>query len=237
MKKHLLAAALTFFLCSAASAAEVPDNTPWKRVQSFDIRAYLVVRKQFECNENEGLTNDAFKLTCTDALKQAGYGKLTAGARIPIAFLSDKQKGDFDIVIGAANGSILHFDGDMPISGKYPYKTVRELKDFLRGWMTIESDDPYLQLDAPALRDLLLKKIVAQIQEHDYQGSLPNFSRLESVLEYLGEVPESFAFYYIQAFYGVGDKPTTRRRIELYLNKFGKSGKYYKKVMEIQSAL
>lgn len=94
--------------------------------------------------------------------------------------------------------------------------------------------DPYSNMDQEIAVDIVMKKIVEALKESNYAAALPNF---EYLLKMNREFPESFYYYHIETLAGIGDKQKVREKSTSYLKKYGKNGKYYKKVIEIMARL
>lgn len=82
--------------------------------------------------------------------------------------------------------------------------------------------------------DILMGKITSLLQANKEADALPYFAELETMGT---QLPESFYFYYIEALQKSGSKEKTLSRAEDYLNRYGKAGKYYGKVIPIVSSL
>jgi hypothetical protein len=81
--------------------------------------------------------------------------------------------------------------------------------------------------------DLLMAKITASLKANKATDALPYFAELESMEPTLAKpLPQSFHYYYIDALSKSGNNDKALSRAEIYLNKFGKKGKYYDKVIE-----
>jgi len=86
--------------------------------------------------------------------------------------------------------------------------------------------------------DLLLNKITASLKADKPSDALPYFGELERMEPSLPKpLPESFYFYYIEALEKTGDRTKALIRADSYLNRYGKKGKNYDKVIEIMSRL
>jgi hypothetical protein len=86
--------------------------------------------------------------------------------------------------------------------------------------------------------DLLMAKITASLKADKAVDALPYFAELESMESTLAKpLPQSFHYYYIDALSKSGNNDKALSRAEIYLNKFGKKGKYYDKVIEIISPI
>jgi hypothetical protein len=86
--------------------------------------------------------------------------------------------------------------------------------------------------------DLLMSKITSSLKANQAVDALPYFSELEGIESSLTKpLPESFHFYYIDALDKSGDKVKAISRADIYLNKYGKNGKYYGQVIEIMGRL
>lgn len=93
-------------------------------------------------------------------------------------------------------------------------------------------------LDQEMQVDLLMAKITSALKADKASDALPFFAELEGMESTLkNPLPESFHFYYIDTLDKTGDKAKALSRADVYLNKYGKSGKYYGQVIEIMSRL
>ncbi len=82
--------------------------------------------------------------------------------------------------------------------------------------------------------DLLMSKITSLIEAKQEAKALPYFSQLEAIETPL---PESFYYFYIDALDKSGDSKKALSRSEIYLNAYGKKGKYYSSVLTIYARL
>lgn len=84
------------------------------------------------------------------------------------------------------------------------------------------------------LTDILMTRITSAIKTREYYKALPSFKQLDQMDKNL---PESFYYYYIEALASSGKSQDARVRIDAYLQKYGKKGKYYPQVLEVTSKL
>jgi hypothetical protein len=87
-------------------------------------------------------------------------------------------------------------------------------------------------LSAEALTTLLMTRISAALKTNDYRAALPWFRRLE---ERGKGLPEGFYYSHIAALSDAGEYPAARIRMNAYVKKYGKRGKYYPQVVELMS--
>jgi hypothetical protein len=85
-------------------------------------------------------------------------------------------------------------------------------------------------LSSEALTTLLMTRIVAALKTNDYQAALPWFRKLEVRGKNLSQ---GFYYYHIAALAGAGDMTGARARVDAYVKKYGKRGKYYAQVTEL----
>jgi hypothetical protein len=82
--------------------------------------------------------------------------------------------------------------------------------------------------------DILMSKIINAQKEGRAADALPSMAKLESMEPTLRTpLPESFHYLYITALDETGDHSNALRRANLYVEKFGKRGKNYSKVVDI----
>lgn len=94
--------------------------------------------------------------------------------------------------------------------------------------------NPYPGMDRETVTDLLMAKITTALKANDPTKALPEFARLEK----LGvSLPESFYYYYTEALERARKREEARARVNDYLKKYGKQGKYYAQIIEIMSRL
>lgn len=87
-------------------------------------------------------------------------------------------------------------------------------------------------LPPDVLKDLLMARILKALKSKEYAAALPAFKEME---KQNSDLPESFYYYYIEALSGMGEKASARVRMDAYVRKYGKSGKYYAKVLELMT--
>lgn len=86
--------------------------------------------------------------------------------------------------------------------------------------------------------DLLMVKLTSTLKAEKWADALPFFAELESMEPSLQKpLPEGFHYNYIDTLDKTGDKAKALSRADIYLNKYGKSGKYYGQVIEIMGRL
>jgi flagellin-specific chaperone FliS len=82
--------------------------------------------------------------------------------------------------------------------------------------------------------DILMSKIINAQKEGRAADALPSMAKLESMETTLkAPLPESFHFLYITALDESDDHANALRRANIYMEKFGKKGKNYAKVVDI----
>jgi hypothetical protein len=93
-------------------------------------------------------------------------------------------------------------------------------------------------LDQDVQVDLLMSKIITADKEGRAADALPSFVKLESMEPTLKKpLSEGFHYLYINTLDGAGDHVNALRRANIYMEKFGKRGNNYPKVIEIMSRL
>jgi hypothetical protein len=93
-------------------------------------------------------------------------------------------------------------------------------------------------LDQDVQVDLLMAKIINAQKESRAADALPSMAKLESMEPTLkAPLPESFHFLYITTLDETGDHANALRRVNIYIEKFGRGGKNYAKVIDIMSRL
>jgi hypothetical protein len=80
--------------------------------------------------------------------------------------------------------------------------------------------------------DITMGKIVSLIKNERWSETLPYFDQIEASGE---KIPESFYYYQIEALYKSKNIDTTLAKVDAYMKRYGKRGKYYAKVVEIGS--
>ncbi len=82
--------------------------------------------------------------------------------------------------------------------------------------------------------DILMSKIINAQKEGRAAEALPSMAKLESMEPTLkAPLPEGFHFLYITTLDEAGDHANALRRANIYIEKFGKRGKNYAKVIDI----
>lgn len=82
--------------------------------------------------------------------------------------------------------------------------------------------------------DILMAKIIRAQKEGRAADALPSMAKLESMEPSLSQpLPEGFHFLYITTLDEAGDQANALRRAHIYIEKFGKRGKNYGKVIDI----
>lgn len=94
--------------------------------------------------------------------------------------------------------------------------------------------DRYANMDRGVLQDLLMEKITNALKANRSAEALPDFDRLSRMGNPL---PESFFYYRLEALANAGRRTEARAQAEAYLEKFGKSGKYYSNVISLMARL
>jgi hypothetical protein len=93
-------------------------------------------------------------------------------------------------------------------------------------------------LDQDVQVDLLMAKIINAEKEGRAADALPSMAKLESMEPTLSEpLPEEFHYLYITTLDKAGDHANSLRRANIYIEKFGRRGKNYSKVIDIMSRL
>jgi hypothetical protein len=93
-------------------------------------------------------------------------------------------------------------------------------------------------LDQDVQVDLLMAKIINAQKESRAADALPTMAKLESMEPTLKTpLPEGFHFLYITTLDESGDYANALRRVNIYMDKYGKRGKNYSKVIDIMSRL
>ena len=164
-----------------------------------------------------------------------------------IAF-ADLEGDDSLLVLQNTNGKVLRCDLGMRIVLEHEGtnlpdnlvhtlgvpKSVGDFNKLFGEYFQIIYPDPYANLNREAVVDIFMGKIVNSIKAGDYAAALPHFDRL---LKYGGDFPESFYYYHIEALAKSGKKLLAQEKSTAYLKKYGKSGKYYDKVIEVMTHL
>lgn len=162
------------------------------------------------------------------------YGKkyATAGQENEVDYVSSYAS---DLSINLKNNwggiEFSASDGELP-------RTVDDFDRRLGHHFQIIYDNPaynsYPGMDKETVADLLMAKITAATKANEPDKALPHFARLEK----LGvTLPESFYYYYIESLEGAGKRGEARARVNDYLKKYGRQGKYYAQVIEMMSRL
>jgi hypothetical protein len=82
--------------------------------------------------------------------------------------------------------------------------------------------------------DILMSKIINAEKEGRAADALPSMAKLESLEPNLSEpLPEEFHYLYITTLDKAGDHANALRRANIYVEKFGRQGKHYAKVVDI----
>jgi len=93
-------------------------------------------------------------------------------------------------------------------------------------------------MDQDVQVDLLMAKITNALKQNRVADALPAFAQLESMEPTLqNPLSEGFHFLYIDTLDKSGNHAKALSRANIYMDKFGKQGKYYDKVIEIMSRL
>lgn len=112
-------------------------------------------------------------------------------------------------------------------------RTVGEAMAYLAEYFDLVNDvDPYAGMEKSIVIDLLMAKITNSLKAEDHLSALKAFARLERMGENL---PESYYYYYAETLLKAGNKEKARTYATLYLNKYGKKGKYYSQAVDIMS--
>lgn len=89
---------------------------------------------------------------------------------------------------------------------------------------------PAQALDKEVQGDILMAKITAALKVDKFSDALPYFEEMELLNLRL---PESYYFYYIDTLERAGKQEDALLRAEMYLERFGRKGKYYEQVIEL----
>lgn len=114
--------------------------------------------------------------------------------------------------------------------------TVKQFNQRVADYFQIIYDDPnpYPGIDQDSITKIVMGKITNALAKKDYAAALPHFDYMDKSK---GDLPESFHYYFIETLEQTGDKQKARERATAYLQKFGKKGRYYDKVLEIMTRL
>lgn len=86
--------------------------------------------------------------------------------------------------------------------------------------------------------DILMAKIINAQKEGRAADALPAMAKIESMESALSKpLPEGFHFLYVNTLDEAGDHANALRRANIYMEKFGKRGKNYAKVVDIMSRI
>ena len=113
-------------------------------------------------------------------------------------------------------------------------KTVGDAKDYFQGMLDFINLDPYSNLDQDTAVAILMKKITTAMADNQYKEALMSFFLLE---QRESNLPEGFAYFYAKALKESGYKDLARRYCDIYLRKYGRSGKYYVEVVTVMAGL
>lgn len=91
-----------------------------------------------------------------------------------------------------------------------------------------------LALDRDIEIDIIAKRLTTLLMAGNSAEALPLFEKLEAMKAVL---PESFDYYYVDTLDKSGNAARAYERGQAYLEKYGKKGRYYDRVVEIYSRL
>ena len=116
--------------------------------------------------------------------------------------------------------------------------TVGDFHKYFGKYLRIVYHDPadpsqFEGMPSDVVRDLVMRKIIDAIKSSDYDSALPYFVYLE---KHESALPESFYYHYMETTAHLKQVEKTRTLGLAYVKKFGRTGKYYSKVLDLINA-
>ena len=241
MIRKIIYAAFASMLGGPAIGAEVPGSMP-HALMGEENHVYLIVKQGFSCN-NYKLINDP-ELGSFICYNKEEFWRNPGKRPIPIVgnFLDNRNNKEYVDGQHDQNGIWINFTAGSFGAAHFVYKEkngdtfgdISKLKTFVREWISIEYEDPYEGLDDAMLQDTLLKSIIQKMETQPKVAAW-NFVRLRE-LKKDKDLPESFYYQYIKTLSRIPNtKDVIKAELLQYFKKFGRTGKYYDKVLEIQA--
>ena len=112
--------------------------------------------------------------------------------------------------------------------------TIEAALKYVDGYIGFVDSDPYANLDDQTAQKIIMKKITVAIESGSYKESLPYFSMLERREK---DLPEEFYYYYAKSLRMAGEMKKASAYATKYLGKYGESGKYYERIIELMAEL
>lgn len=115
------------------------------------------------------------------------------------------------------------------VENEFP-QTIEGALPYLNDVFSFVESDPYAEFDDETASRILMKKITNGIASGDHIEALANFSLLENRST---DLPEEFYYFYARSLKETGHKPQAMLYATKYLSKYGKSGRYYQKTIDM----